>query len=117
MSVLYIKNLVITARHGVHQAEKDQAQPFSVSVEATIDTSVAGQSDELDDTLNWSWLRKTIIDTVENNSFNLMEKLAQTIADQIMNDERITKIVVLIDKLEAFESGVPGIRLEISRRN
>lgn len=116
MSVLYIKDLVISARHGVHQAEKDQVQPFSVSVEATFDSSSAGLSDELDDTLDWSWLRTTIVETVENNSFNLMEKLAQTIVDQIMTDERITKIVVCIDKLEAFESGIPGIRLEISRQ-
>lgn len=116
MSVLYIKDLIIKAKHGVHQIEKDQDQAFSVSVEIIIDTSAAGVSDKLDDTLNWSWLRQTIIDTFQDNSFDLMEKLAQVVADKILTEKRIEKVILSIDKLEAFESGIPGIRLEVSRQ-
>jgi len=114
MSVIYIKDLIVEAKHGVHQREKTHAQRFSVSAELTIDTLKAAASDNLDDTINWSGLRTTIIDTVHNNSFNLIERLAQEIAQQILRDKRIQKLVLTIDKLDAFQSGVPGIKLEVS---
>ena len=112
MSVIYIRDLVIEAKHGYHQEEKDNAQRFKINVELTIDTATAGRSDDLADTLNWSELRDTIVDTVQKNSFNLMERLAQEVADQILKDGRVEKLVVSIDKPDAFSSGVPGIRLE-----
>jgi dihydroneopterin aldolase len=112
MSVIYIRDLVIEAKHGYRQEEKDNAQRFKINVELTIDTAKAGRSDDLADTLNWSGLRDTIVNTVQNNSFDLMERLAQELVSQILKDGRVQKLVVSIDKPDAFSSGVPGIRLE-----
>lgn len=113
MTVIYIKDLVVKGRHGVHQREKDHPQRFSVTAELTIDTA-AGLSDDLEDTFNWSRLRTTIIDTVQNNSFNLVERLAREIAAQILLDKRVRKLVLSVDKPDAFKTGVPGIRLEVN---
>jgi len=112
--VIYIKDLVVEGKHGVHQREKDHSQRFSINAELTIDIAKAGLSDELADTLNWSRLRTTIIDTVQNNSFNLVERLAQEIAVQILLDKRVQKLVLSVDKLDAFKTGVPGVRLEVN---
>lgn len=112
MSVIYIKDLVVEAKHGVHQDEKDHAQRFGVNVELTIDTAKAGLSDNLDDTINWSDLRAAIIDTIQNSSFNLVERLVQEVAERILQDKRVQRLVLSIDKLDAFKTGVPGVRLE-----
>jgi len=118
MLVLYIKDLVVEGKHGFHPHEKQTAQRFKISVELTISNSKAGQSDDLADTINWSELRDNIVATVQNNSFNLVERLAQAIADQILADTRVEKLIVSIDKLDAFASGIPGIRLEtVGRHN
>ena len=114
MSVIYIKDLVIEAKHGVHKHERENPQRFIINLEVTVDTAQAAISDDLADTLNYSKLRQTIIDTTQNNSFNLLERLTQTIADQILTDKRIQKLVLTIDKPDAFKTGRPGIRLEIT---
>jgi dihydroneopterin aldolase len=114
MSVIYIKDLVVEAKHGVHQHEKDKPQRFVINLELTLDMTQAVASDDLADTLNYSELRQIIIDTTQNNSFNLIERLAQAIADAILTDHRIQKLSLTIDKPDVFKTGRPGIRLEIT---
>jgi dihydroneopterin aldolase len=117
MSSIYIKDLIIEAKHGVHQHEKQLPQRFSVSVELTIDIKKASMSDELNDTLNWSQLRQIIITTVQNNTFNLIERLAKEVADQILLNKQVQSVLISIDKLDAFPSGNPGIRLTVDQEN
>ena len=116
MPVLYIKDLVVEGKHGVLPHEKETAQRFKVTAELTIDTSRASRSDGLADTINWSELRDTIVNIVQNESFGLIERLAQELADQILTDKRVEKLVLSVDKLDAFPRGVPGIRIETDRR-
>ncbi len=118
MSVIYLKDLVVTGTHGVHQAEKDHPQRFSISVELSFDASAAATSDDLKDTINYSTVRQIIIDVVQNTSFNLLERLAQTIGDRILvQDERPETVFVSVSKLDVFETGIPGVELEVSRRS
>ncbi len=112
MPVLYIKDLVVEGKHGVHLHEQTTPQRFRINVELTIDTSKAAASDGLADTVNWSELRDMVTDTVRNRSFGLVERLAQALADQILADGRVEKLVLSVDKLDAFPSGIPGIRIE-----
>ncbi len=113
MSVMYIKDLIVEAKHGVHDHEKIHPQRIRINVELTTDTDRASATDDLSDTLDWSQLRQNIIDTVQNNSFNLIERLASEVAEQILHNKDIEKVTVSIDKLDAFESGIPGIKIDI----
>lgn len=115
MAVIYLKDLVVSGVHGVHQHEKAAAQPFRISVELVVDISAATASDRLADTLDWAQLRQLIITVVEGQSFNLVEKLAHEIATALLRDERVSKVRVTVDKLDAFESGLPGIQMELGR--
>jgi dihydroneopterin aldolase len=113
MSVIYLKNLIVEGRHGVHEHEKVTPQRFNVTVKLTVDTRAAAISDEIDDTVDWSWVRNTVAETVQNNSYNLMETLAHQIASQILTDKKVRKITVRVDKLDAFENGIPGVQIEM----
>jgi dihydroneopterin aldolase len=114
MSVIYIKDLVVEARHGIHEHEKAKSQRFIINLELTVDLTRAAASDDLADTLNYSELKQAIIDITQNNSFNLIERLAGAIADELLADTRIQKLSLAIDKPDAFKNGSPGIRLEIT---
>jgi FolB domain-containing protein len=114
MSSLYIKDLIIEAKHGVHDHEKQTKQRFLVSVELTIDLSRAAQSDDLADSLDWLLLKNEIVTIVQGNSFNLMERLAQVIAEAMLKHHGVQEASVAIDKIDAFESGIPGIRLTVA---
>jgi FolB domain-containing protein len=115
MLVIYIKDLLVEAKHGVHQREKDTPQPFKFNLAVTLDNSRASVSDDLADTVNYTELKRIITDTAQNNSFNLIEKLAQAIADQILRDKHVQKVTVTIDKPAVFKNGVPGVSLEVKR--
>lgn len=115
MATIYIRDLVISARHGVHEHEKQNDQRFCVSVEFVIDTTKAGISDNLADTADWSAVRKLIISVVKDNCFSLMERLAQEVADQMLRVTNAERVVVSIDKIDAYKDCVPGIRLELEQ--
>jgi dihydroneopterin aldolase len=112
---LFIKDLVVAGKHGVHDHEKESPQRFGITVELSMPKSKAPISDDLADTHDWSQLKRTIIAIVEDKNYDLMERLAMEIAAKILEDKRVSRIVVTIDKMDAFESGIPGIRLELAQ--
>ncbi|HEX5744228.1 MAG TPA: dihydroneopterin aldolase [Candidatus Saccharimonadales bacterium] len=112
---VFIKDLVIAGKHGVNDHEKESPQRFNVTVELNLAATKATISDNLLDTADWSRLRRRIIAIVEGKSYNLIERLAMEIAAKLLEDKRIAKAIVTIDKIDAFESGIPGVRLEVDR--
>jgi 7,8-dihydroneopterin aldolase/epimerase/oxygenase len=111
MLELFIKDLVVTGKHGVNESEKLMPQRFKISVHILLKDTEPNKSDDLNDTVDWSYLRKQIIKAVESTSFNLMERLAQEITSQIMTDTRIKKLELVIDKIDAFSDCTPGVKL------
>jgi len=111
MSVIYLKDLVVDAKHGVYDHEKINPQRFKIDLELEVDTELAFESDDFNDTIDYAYVRQTVINTIQNNSFELIERLAQEIANQIMTDKRILEATISIYKLDAFETGVPGIKI------
>lgn len=112
---VFIKDLVIAGKHGVHEHEKESPQRFNVSVELKLAATKSTVSDNLSDAADWSRLRRQIIAIVEGKSYNLIERLAMEIAAKMLEGKNVDKAVVTIDKVDAFESGVPGVRLEVDR--
>jgi dihydroneopterin aldolase len=112
---IYIRDLIIAGRHGVHEHEKDSPQRFNVSVGLEMAESRAPLSDDLADTVDWSQIRQSIIGIVEGKTYDLMERLAMEIAAKILEDKRIARATVTIDKIDAFESGIPSVRLAVDQ--
>ncbi|TAL15022.1 dihydroneopterin aldolase [Patescibacteria group bacterium] len=111
MSKIYLKDLVIDAKHGVYDHEKTTEQRFKIDLTLEVDNESAFESDDVSDTIDYAYVRQTVINTVQTTSFNLIERLAQEIADQVLDDKRILAATVAIYKLDAFETGIPGIEI------
>lgn len=112
---IFIKDLVIAGRHGVHEHEKESPQRFKVSVELELASAKPAISDNLADTVDWSHLKREIINIVEHKTYDLMERLAMEIAAKALENKRVSRAIVTIDKIDAFETGVPGVRLEVDQ--
>jgi dihydroneopterin aldolase len=112
LAIIYLKDLIVEATHGLHQHEKEQVQRFKINVEVSFDASNAVRSDDIKDTVNWSDLRQKVINVAQDNSFNLVERLAQQVANDILLDKRVEAVTVSIDKLDAFGNGIPGVKIE-----
>jgi dihydroneopterin aldolase len=111
---IIIRDLIVVGRYGVSDRERTAPQPLKIDIWATVSNTNAGISDDISQTLNWSELRQLIIDTIENNSFKLIERLGQEISDLILEDKKITYLKLRLCKLQAFKNGIPSIEIECS---
>ncbi len=72
------------ARHGVSAEERRVGGHFSVDVELDYDLGRAGASDNLADTISYSDVYRLTRDIVEGQSFQLVETLAETLAQTLL---------------------------------
>ena len=94
-----LRGLRATGKHGLAPGEKDQPQPFEIDVNLYLDLSIAAASDNIDDTVDYGPLCKQIVALVGDESFDLIEILAEKIATVAKTDERVEKVTVSLRKL------------------
>ena len=78
-----LRNMQFYGRHGVNPEEKTLGQRFEVDVDLLTDTQPAGRSDNLRQTINYAHVYRTVKQIVEEECFDLIEALAETIARQV----------------------------------
>lgn len=86
-------------KHGLAPGEKDQAQPFEIDLDLYLDLSRAAETDNIEDTVDYGPLCTDIVALVEQESFDLIEILAQRIAEIAKSDPRVEKVTVSLRKL------------------
>lgn len=91
--------------HGVLPVEKKKPQPFLVDVEMSLDLAPAGRSDNLADTVNYDEIFHAVRRIVEDRSFNLIEALAETIAEKLLSDFPLQDVEVTVYKPQAPVEG------------
>ena len=82
--MILIENIEIFANHGVLAEENMLGQKFIVSLELYLDLLEAGRSDNLDATINYAEACDFVNKYVKANTFKLIEKLAQGLAEEIL---------------------------------
>lgn len=85
--------------HGVLPEEQARPQPFEVDVELAVDLAAAGESDALDDTVDYAAVSEAISRVVASERYHLLERLGTRIAEVCRQDERVTGVVVTVRKL------------------
>lgn len=95
---LILQNMVFYGYHGVFAAEKELGQRFEVDVDLYLDLKQAGINDDLEATVNYVEVYTLIKEIVEEREFNLLETLAEQIADQLMAAFPLEEIVVRVRK-------------------
>jgi dihydroneopterin aldolase len=95
---IILKGMSFYGYHGVNQEEKVLGQGYEVDLEAEIDLSLAGHSDQLEDTVSYTLMYRATRDVVEGKSHNLLESLAQGIADRLLGDLPLKGITVMVKK-------------------
>ncbi len=84
--------------HGVYPEEKSTGQLFVADVLLKIDLRPAGRSDALADTINYAALAEELVAIMENGSLDLIEALAQRLAQHCLIDQRVTEVEVTVHK-------------------
>jgi dihydroneopterin aldolase/D-erythro-7,8-dihydroneopterin triphosphate epimerase len=111
-----IKDLLIRAIIGINDDERENRQDVVINMALSTDARAAGRSDDISDAVNYRTLTKQVIALVERSRFFLVEKMAEEIAALCLDDERVSKVVVSVEKPGAlrFARSV-GVTIERSR--
>lgn len=100
-AVILIKDLRLFGYHGVYEREKREGQPFIIDLEIEADIADATHSDQLKDTVDYGQVVNQVARIVEEESFDLVEALAEKIATELLREEKIKKVTVTVKKPEA----------------
>jgi dihydroneopterin aldolase len=84
--------------HGVNPEEKALGQSYLVDLTVELDLSRPALSDRLEDTVSYSHLYRAVRDVVEGDSRNLLEAIAQSVADRVLSDFPVTAVTVCVKK-------------------
>ncbi|WP_109506444.1 dihydroneopterin aldolase [Nocardioides speluncae] len=87
--------------HGVFDFERREGQNFVIDVTLGLDTRPAATSDDLRETVDYGSLVASVKVAVENDPVDLIETLAQRIADVCLLDDRVEWTRVTVHKPEA----------------
>ncbi|HEX7196979.1 MAG TPA: dihydroneopterin aldolase [Candidatus Limnocylindria bacterium] len=97
------------ARHGVHDWEKETAQPFEVDLVLHADLSMAAERDELERTADYGALHEVVRTIVEGRSFDLIEALAGAIAAAALEATEPSVVDAVEVRVRKPEAPIDGV--------
>ena len=102
MDIIKIDGLKIFAYHGVNPEEKETGQNFVFDIDIYVNMTTACFSDNVDDTVNYAKVIKTVTRAFTAQKFNLIERAAQVVADAVLEEyPEVFKVNLTLKKPEA----------------
>ena len=98
---LAVLGIECRGHHGVFDFEKREGQTFVIDLVLGLDTRPAAASDDLHHTVDYGSLVASVQAAVEHDPVDLIETLAQRIADVCLLDDRVQWARVTVHKPEA----------------
>ncbi|MCW2848547.1 MAG: dihydroneopterin aldolase [Marmoricola sp.] len=113
---LAVRGLAFHAHHGVLDFERRDGQEFLVDLVLDLDTRPAARSDDLQDTVDYGTLVDEVRSAVENDPVDLIETLAQRIADTCLRHAEVAAVEVTVHKPHApIQATFDDVALTINR--
>jgi 7,8-dihydroneopterin aldolase/epimerase/oxygenase len=116
--VIELRGLRVTGTHGVLPEERERAQPFEVDLEIETDLASAGTSDDLADTVDYGAVADAVAGVVAGPHADLMEHLAERIAQVVLAAPRVEAVTVAVRKLRPpvpWDLATAGVRIHRRR--
>lgn len=92
--------------HGVLPEERAQGQLFLVDAVLAVDTRRAAAGDDLEQTVDYAQVAQRMVAIIEGEPVNLIETLAQRLADSCLEAPRVEAVELTVHKPDA-PAGVP----------
>ncbi|RSK25511.1 dihydroneopterin aldolase [Bacillus sp. HMF5848] len=117
MDKIILNQLMFYGYHGVLQEETKIGQRFLVDIEIKADLKQAGQSDALEDTINYAEIYKLAQEIVEKEIYKLIEAVADRLAAVIL--EKYAMAMECTVKVVKPDPPIPGyyesVAVEVTR--
>ena len=119
MDKILIRDLKLFAFHGVNEEEKIDGQNFVFDIDLYVNMTKACYSDNVEDTVSYAKVIKTVTRVFTAKKYDLLEKAAQITADAILDEySDVSKVTVTLKKPEApmkADFSYVGVQIERER--
>jgi D-erythro-7,8-dihydroneopterin triphosphate epimerase len=113
---IQIQDLHLRTIIGINGEERRDRQDVLINLVLYADTRAAGRSDDINDAVNYRTLTKRIVRLVEGGQFYLVEKLAAEIAAICLQESRVERVSVTVEKPGALRfARLVGVTIERGR--
>jgi dihydroneopterin aldolase len=93
-----LTGLRVFGRHGVYEQERRDGQQFVVDTTLYVSTAAAAASDDVAETVHYGEVAARIAQIVGGEPVNLIETLAQRIADAMLAYDGVRMVAVTVHK-------------------
>tara|TARA_R110001592_G_scaffold30513_6_gene109168 strand:+ start:601 stop:978 length:378 start_codon:yes stop_codon:yes gene_type:complete len=111
---IYIRDLRLRCIVGIYPDERTNKQDVLINVTLWSDLKKAGETDQIEDTVNYKFVKKRIATLVESSDYLLIEKMATAIADLCLSEKGVEQVQVTVDKPGALRFA-RSVAVEITR--
>ena len=117
MDIIYLHDLRIDTVIGVFDWERRIRQTVILDLEMAADIQRAAASDDLADTLNYKAVAKRLIDFVGHSEFQLVETLAERVAELVLKEFSVPWLRLRVNKQGAVRGARDvGVIIERGKR-
>ncbi|MCK9529217.1 MAG: dihydroneopterin aldolase [Gammaproteobacteria bacterium] len=96
--IIYLTDLRVETVIGIFDWERRIRQTVSIDLEMAADIRRAAATDSIEDTLNYKAVAKRLIAFVEGSEFQLVETLAERIAQILLEEFNVPWVRVRLNK-------------------
>ena len=115
MDTIFIRELRADAWIGIYEWEKLSPQTLDFNLEIGLDSHVAGESDNIRDTVDYGKVVERIRNDLKDQHFKLLEALAEHISQVILHDFNTQWVKISVAKINHMR-GVKMVGVTIARR-
>ena len=96
---IQLRGLRVVCIVGVLPEERQRPQPIELDIDIYTDLSIAGKSDDLADTVDYGAAAESVSEICLSSQAQLLEHLAQRIADQLLLLTPVSAVAITIKKI------------------
>lgn len=98
---IVVSGIEVFGNHGILARERRDGQRFIVDVVLELDTAPAAATDELSRTVDYGALTQRVHDVVAGDPVDLIETLAQRLADECLRLRPVDRVRITVHKPDA----------------
>lgn len=111
---VFIRDLELMMSIGIYPQEKNSLQPVLFNLDIAVSELEADAPKQIDDVVCYDTIVKTIKTLIKDTHYDLVETLAQDIADKCLCNKKIVRVRVRVEKTTAIPEAA-GVGVEIER--
>ena len=111
---VFVKDLKLQALIGVYDEEKINPQPIVINIDLSVAEGAGPKDDDLSHVVSYEIVVKKVEAILEQGHINLVETLAERIAEESLKDERVLAARVRVEKPEVIPNAA-SVGVEIER--